>query len=427
MEIRLSVFAWIPFAFMVMTVFFMTVLGGCTYTPQKTVMYEPMKRHQSQVKDETPPKIFVFSPKVEAGRGIAVFPAGSNTTIRGSVVDAGHVTDFRIDGERVALSRDGSFSHTIKVRLAKNRFNLMAVDDANNIAQREIIINGTMLTYPPPPSATQYYNQQQSYAVVRPDPFQTPQQPQPHFKPRLFVLSVGVSNYKDAKLNLGYAAADATSLARALQNQTRRIFKKVEVHVLTNERATRTNILNAMSSFLGQAVSTDVVVIFVAGHGIKKEDTGSFFFLPHLANEDNLLDQGLSWYAFEEAINSLKQRVRNIVLILDTCHSGAMKIAMRGIKAGQDLSRSFARKGFYTLAAAYPNEGAMERKDWGHGAFTYAILEGLKGKADVNSDRQVDVIELFHYVEARVAGLTDGRQHPHFHMGGSSLPLAALP
>jgi len=246
------------------------------------------------------------------------------------------------------------------------------------------------------------------------------------FKPRLFVLSVGVSQYKDSRLNLRFAARDAASLAQALAKQSRRIFREVRVKVLTDAKVTRESVLKAMSSFLGRAVSTDVVLIFVAGHGVKKEQTGSFYFLPHPANPDNLITQGLGWYGFEEAAKLLSSRVKNVVLILDTCHAGAMKIATRGITR-HDLSSPFKKKGFYTLAAAQPNEGAIEKQEWGHGAFTYAILEGLKGEADSNRNQEVDVVELFHYVEARVADLTDGQQHPHFRMGGGSLPLAACP
>ena len=246
------------------------------------------------------------------------------------------------------------------------------------------------------------------------------------YRPRLFVLAIGVSRYADSNLNLNYASVDAQAIANALKDQPQHLYEDIRVLVLTDEKATRTGILQAMGTFLGRAVSTDVVVIFVAGHGVKKEDTGSFFFLPYSANVNNLLDQGLSWYAFEEAVNTLKQRVQNIVLILDTCHAGAMQLSMRGLRGGQDLSRPFARQGYYALAASFPDESAAENDTWGHGAFTYAILEGLRGRADVDRDGLIDVLELFHYVEARVADLTNGLQHPHFHMGGGSLPLAAL-
>ena len=77
------------------------------------------------------------------------------------------------------------------------------------------------------------------------------------------------------------------------------------------------------------------------------------------------------------------------------------------------------------LAAAIADEAAVEAGTWGHGAFTQAILSWLKGDADYNSDRIVDILERFHYAEARVADMTRGQQHPQFQMGGGALPLIA--
>jgi C-terminal peptidase prc len=102
----------------------------------------------------------------------------------------------------------------------------------------------------------------------------------PKLKPRLFVLSVGVSQYKDSKLNLAFAKDDAEVLAETFQNQPNKIFREVRTKIMTDETATRENILEAMTSFLGRAVSTDVVIIFIAGHGIKRLSTGTFYFLP---------------------------------------------------------------------------------------------------------------------------------------------------
>ena len=100
---------------------------------------------------------------------------------------------------------------------------------------------------------------------------------------------------------------------------------------------------------------------------------------------------------------------------------------MRGIQVSGDLSSHFNQKGLYVLASAQPDEGAFEKPEWHHGAFTYAILKGLEGSADINDNHQIDIIELFQYVESKVADITAGRQHPHFQMGGGSLPLFALP
>ena len=247
------------------------------------------------------------------------------------------------------------------------------------------------------------------------------------FKPRLFVLGIGVSRYAEPRLNLKYAAKDAKALAQTLRLQPDRIFDQIKVKVLTDEQVTRESILTSFRTFLGRAVSTDVVLIFIAGHGVKKQDTGSFFFLPHQASEENLITHGLSWYAMEEAVSSLRKRVKNVILVLDTCHAAALKVALRGVRVGVDLASPFTRKGFYTISAAQSHQGALESAKWGHGAFTEALLAGLHGQADRNQDRVIDVIELFHFTERRVADLTEGQQHPHFYMEGSSLPLLALP
>ena len=254
------------------------------------------------------------------------------------------------------------------------------------------------------------------------------QRPVPHTpRPRLYVLAVGVSRYQDPNLNLRYADSDARAFAQTLAEQPDRVFSRVHQKVLVNQSATREAILQSFSSFLGRAVSDDVVVIFVAGHGVKKVDTDSYFFLPHGATPKNLLSNGLSWFAFDEAVKTLRGRVKNVVLVLDTCHAGGIQVAMRGVSVGQDLSSTFKRRGMFVLAAAQPSEEAEERPRWGHGAFTYALVGGLQGKADFDRDGTVDVVELFKYVERQVADMTEGRQHPHYRMSGGSLPLRALP
>ena len=278
---------------------------------------------------------------------------------------------------------------------------------------------------PPTPEKVAATKPQEAKPAVQPS--------QPHvgsnqagFRSRLFVLSIGVSKYQEPGISLQYASRDAEALARALRQQPLSIYEEVRVKVLTDAQVTRNSIMSNIQSFLGQAVSTDVAMIFVAGHGIKRTGTESYYFLPYPASGENLTIEGLRWSDFEEEIRLLKNRIRNVIIVLDTCHAGALKVSMRSIQRAQDLSQQFKTSGMYTLAAAQPGEEAEEAGQWKHGAFTFAMLEALKGKADVNKDKRVDVIEMFQYVERRVASLTKGRQHPHFRMGGGSLPIMAL-
>ena len=71
-----------------------------------------------------------------------------------------------------------------------------------------------------------------------------------------------------------------------------------------------------------------------------------------------------------------------------------------------------AGSGVVIMAASTGNELSQERPEWGHGAFTKALLEGFDGKADVNRDGIVDMKEIDLYVTNRVKELTNGEQHP---------------
>ena len=57
---------------------------------------------------------------------------------------------------------------------------------------------------------------------------------------------------------------------------------------------------------------------------------------------------------------------------------------------------------------------SLEKKEWNHGAFTKALIEGLSGKADGIGERRDGVIyvhELGSWVIERVKELTRGEQH----------------
>ncbi len=44
------------------------------------------------------------------------------------------------------------------------------------------------------------------------------------------------------------------------------------------------------------------------------------------------------------------------------------------------------------MAASTGKESSLESPEWGHGAFTLALLEGLgEGKADVNGDEIINI------------------------------------
>jgi TolB-like protein len=243
--------------------------------------------------------------------------------------------------------------------------------------------------------------------------------------PILWVLSVGVSRYAEADLNLAFADADARALSEQLQTAARRgPYREVRSLVLTDEQVTRESMLSGLSRFLGQAGPDDVAVLFVAGHGVRDLASGSYYFLPYPATADTLLADGLRMSDFDESLRILRRNIRAVIVMLDTCHSGSLGIPSAAVASPDEMARQMTTgDGFFLLAAAKPGEQSKERSALSHGAFTYAVLEGIEGQADADGDGSLSVSELFGYVARRVPQLTGGGQHPYNKMEGTDLVL----
>ena len=110
-----------------------------------------------------------------------------------------------------------------------------------------------------------------------------------------------------------------------------------------------------------------------------------------------------------------------------------MKAYLRGVQAGEDLATVLKQAtGFYILASSKPGEESIEREHFrlpvekeGHGAFTYALLKGISGEANLDADGYVSIHELFKYVAKLVPRITEGRQHPYSRIEGTDMPIAA--
>ena len=80
-------------------------------------------------------------------------------------------------------------------------------------------------------------------------------------KPKLYVLAIGVSNYDDKELQLGFAAKDAQDFALSMQRQKGGIYRDVMVRVLTDVQATKDNILDGLEWVQRETTSKDIAMI----------------------------------------------------------------------------------------------------------------------------------------------------------------------
>jgi uncharacterized caspase-like protein len=101
---------------------------------------------------------------------------------------------------------------------------------------------------------------------------------------------------------------------------------------------------------------------------------------------------------------------------LDTCHSGSVLGPTRR-DAGNDLAGvindlSSAENGVVVFSSSTGRQYSQESSDWGNGAFTKALIEGLSGKADYDGKGAITFKMLHLYVSERVKELTKGQQSP---------------
>ena len=232
---------------------------------------------------------------------------------------------------------------------------------------------------------------------------------------RLFALVVGIAGYAKEEYKLSFADDDAHAVADLLREQKGRTFETVEVRELVDQKATLAALLNGLQ-WLNEAVgSEDTAVVFFAGHGVK--DDREYFFLPYDADRARPAATMLSQNHLQDIIASLHGQV---LLFLDTCHAGAVfggsDDERRRRADVTDLlnSLSYSQGRFAVFSAAGGRELSQESPLWGHGAFTTALLESLRGAADTegNRDGEITITELDGYLTARVRKLTDSAQTP---------------
>lgn len=232
---------------------------------------------------------------------------------------------------------------------------------------------------------------------------------------QLWFFGVGISDYEITTQNLEYAHRDAEELAKAFQKQEGTLYSKVNTMVLTNENASERNIRIQMNKFLRQASAQDVIIIFVAGHGIQDNEQQLYLVTHDGDIREPYTGMEISKFRDFIAARPLNQKA---LFLLDICHAGSTGAKKRGRISAEDAVRELSRgTGTVVFASSTGNQSSLESEDYGggHGAFSAALLEALDGAADQNSGDQNavnSVNEVIAFVSRRVPQMTQGQQHP---------------
>lgn len=243
-------------------------------------------------------------------------------------------------------------------------------------------------------------------------PFKAGEAP-PSLRDRWAVI-VGISAYKDPAIRLQYADRDAKALSDLIQTPGGGRFAADHIRLLQNEEATRDRIIDALQSFLLAAKPDDFVLVHFAGHGGPDSRRPEVIYLwPYEVVPDNVAGTAIRM----DTIQSLKDSIEaeRALFLFDTCHSGAVA----GLRADGDAFERYmegmtkSRPGWTTFTSCSRSQVAQEDARWGggHGVFTWAVLEGLRGAA-AKGDDVVTASELFEFVSEKVDTETKGAQYP---------------
>lgn len=255
-------------------------------------------------------------------------------------------------------------------------------------------------------------------------------------KPKLFFIPVAVSKYMDRTWNLEYPVKDGKDLEQLLKAKNEH-FQNISVSSFYNENATIEKIVSVKKR-LQESQVDDVVVIFLAGHGVR-DDESNFYYCTYDTDFKSPALRGMSYEDIENLLDGIP--ARNKLLLVDACYSGDIeKVATQQKVLSKDsaensrgaivlrkesqtcytlmkeLFHNLSREsGATVISAAAGNGFAYEGEIWQNGAFTFSLLEGLNASdhvIDKNNDSKIQVSELSDYVANRVLSITDGKQKP---------------
>jgi len=226
-----------------------------------------------------------------------------------------------------------------------------------------------------------------------------------------WALFVGIANYPSSDgfeiQQLKAPVKDVNALAALLKDPERGGFSSEQVFTLTDEAATRRNILITFNDIAKRAKPEDMVIFYFSGHGYRPVGGQTTYLIPF---DLDLRDLDTTCINFDDLARKIREmEASKVVIILDACHAGGVKptgaraVANTGI-VQRYLEAFETSEGRALLLSSDESEVSWEDKE--NGVFTRFLLSGLKGEADKNEDGIVTFTEVALYVEDTVPKFT---------------------
>ncbi len=231
---------------------------------------------------------------------------------------------------------------------------------------------------------------------------------------RYHALVIGNNDYRTLP-DLETAVNDAQATAELLREKY-----GFQVTLLVN--ATRDDIVRSVNKLRAELTEQDNLLVYYAGHGTLDRATGTGYWLPVDADEDD----DLNWIANDSLTRRLKgMSARHVMVVADSCYSGTLVRAAQAVPAtGREREawlRRLAERRSRTAIVSGGLEPVVDGGADGHSVFAGAFLRTLQENDDI-----LDGNSLFRQVSRQVVVNAD--QTPQYsdirradHEGGAFL------
>ncbi|MBF0592771.1 MAG: caspase family protein [Nitrospirae bacterium] len=183
------------------------------------------------------------------------------------------------------------------------------------------------------------------------------------------------------------------------------MYSDVVAKVLTDDGASKDNILDGFKWIQEKATDKDVAMIFMSGHG--ESDKTGYYYAPVDVDSGNFVSSS-------DIIDNEKLTRGKLLFFLDTCHSGNV-VGVECPNADlliKDLAR--VENGFVVFTSSTGSQESEEDVKWHNSSFTKALIDGLKGKAVHEDSKKIMIEKLGSYISRRIKQFVNNRQTPVF-------------
>lgn len=210
---------------------------------------------------------------------------------------------------------------------------------------------------------------------------------------KIYAVVVGVEQYDGTITNLQASVDDAMQVYRYIKSG-----KGNQVVLLTDQKATKQNILYAMQKVFSLAGENDMILFYFSGHGA-----------PGMFCPTNI-KYGRMGLLHTEIKNAFKaSKAKNKLCIADACYAGSI----RTTNSSSTVSTgAYGDTNVVVFMSSRENELSIENRIVNAGIFTKYFIKGIAGAADTNNDRGVSLYELYVYVRKNVRIDTHKKQTP---------------